>query len=61
MFETFAVISNYTEIGQFKTLKEAKVFAVNESYKFDDVITITKYGVRTHMAAMGSLYSLKAI
>lgn len=54
----FAIISNYTQFATAETLKEAKTVAVDESYKYDDVVTITKNGIPTHMAQHGVLYKL---
>jgi hypothetical protein len=57
----FAVISNYTQLAEFKTMKEAKTFALDQSDRFDDAVTITKNGLRTHLASHGTLYRLTKI
>lgn len=55
----FRIVSNYTEIGVADTLKEAKEIAVDESYRFDDVVTIEKGPFVSYMASHGALYSLR--
>ena len=53
----YTVYSNYTEIASYTTLKEAKAALVQESYRYDDVVTLTDMGTDKFMAHGGALYA----
>jgi len=58
---TFRVVSNFTEVASFSTLAAAKAFAVEESYRFDDAVTIEKNALPSYYARGGRLYRLVAL
>lgn len=52
----FTVYSNYTQIAEVETLREALALALSESWTYDDVLMIEEGGVITHFVKSGALY-----
>jgi hypothetical protein len=57
----YRVVSNYTMLQEFEDETEARLFALDQSWQYDDRVTI-EAGVRiTHLAVHGQLYRVMPV